>query len=325
VKALNNYLSAVALAATAEAMMAGESFGIEPRLMLEILNHSTGRNTATEQKYPAFVLPRTFDSGFALGLMAKDLRIALALAEAVGTPKALLSEGAGLWAAPSVAWAATRTTPTSCDTWKPRGEPTPMSEPLPYELYALRYATATRNPADVFIGADPHDAAVPMDYFVWAARNELHTVVIDTGFGVEAAQRRGRQLLREPGDALRLLGIDCADVKHVIITHLHYDHAGNLQLFPRARFHLQESEMAFATGRHMAHAFFAHAYDLEAVLSMVRLVYGAQVQFHHGDAEIVPGSRCITSATPMACRWCASGRVLGRWSLPPMPRTTWPT
>jgi 3-hydroxyisobutyrate dehydrogenase len=97
VKALNNYLSAVALAATAEAMMAGESFGIDPRVMLEILNHSTGRNTATEQKYPAFVLPRTFDSGFALGLMAKDLRIALGLAEAVGTPAALLSECAGLW------------------------------------------------------------------------------------------------------------------------------------------------------------------------------------------------------------------------------------
>jgi glyoxylase-like metal-dependent hydrolase (beta-lactamase superfamily II) len=164
-----------------------------------------------------------------------------------------------------------------------------MNEPLPYELYALRYATATRNPADVFIGADPHDAAVPMDYFVWAARNELHTVVIDTGFGVEAAQRRGRQLLREPGDALRLLGIDCAEVKHVIITHLHYDHAGNLPLFPRARFHLQEREMAFATGRHMAHPFFAHAYELDCVLSMVRLVYGAQVQFHDGDAEILPG------------------------------------
>jgi len=97
VKALNNYLSAVALAATAEAMMAGESFGIDPSVMLEILNHSTGRNTATEQKYPAFILPRTFNSGFALGLMAKDLRIALGLAEAVGTPAALLSECAALW------------------------------------------------------------------------------------------------------------------------------------------------------------------------------------------------------------------------------------
>lgn len=97
VKALNNYLSAVALAATAEAMMAGESFGIEATTMLEILNHSTGRNTATEQKYPAFVLPRSFNSGFALGLMAKDLRIALDLAESLGSPSALLGECAALW------------------------------------------------------------------------------------------------------------------------------------------------------------------------------------------------------------------------------------
>jgi 3-hydroxyisobutyrate dehydrogenase len=97
VKALNNYLSAVALAATAEAMMAGASFGIEPTVMLEILNHSTGRNSATEQKYPAFVLPRSFNSGFALGLMEKDLRIALAMAASLGTPRVLLGECAALW------------------------------------------------------------------------------------------------------------------------------------------------------------------------------------------------------------------------------------
>jgi len=97
VKALNNYLSAVALAATAEAMLAGERFGIEPTAMLEILNHSTGRNTATEQKYPAYVLPRSFNSGFALGLMAKDLRIALGLAESLGSPSALLGECTALW------------------------------------------------------------------------------------------------------------------------------------------------------------------------------------------------------------------------------------
>lgn len=97
VKALNNYLSAVALAATAEAMLAGERFGIDPAVMLAILNHSTGRNTATEQKYPAFVLSGHFNSGFALGLMAKDLRTALGLAEALGTPTMLLSECAALW------------------------------------------------------------------------------------------------------------------------------------------------------------------------------------------------------------------------------------
>jgi 3-hydroxyisobutyrate dehydrogenase len=96
-KALNNYLSAAALTTTAEAMMAGERFGIDPAVMLQILNHSTGRNTATELKYPTFVLPRSFNSGFALGLMAKDLRIALDLAQAVGTPAALLSECSDLW------------------------------------------------------------------------------------------------------------------------------------------------------------------------------------------------------------------------------------
>jgi 3-hydroxyisobutyrate dehydrogenase len=96
-KALNNYLSAAALATAAEAIMAGEQFGIDPAVMLDILNHSTGRNTATEHKYPTFVLPRTFNSGFALGLMAKDLRIALDLAQAVGTPATVLSECTELW------------------------------------------------------------------------------------------------------------------------------------------------------------------------------------------------------------------------------------
>jgi glyoxylase-like metal-dependent hydrolase (beta-lactamase superfamily II) len=164
-----------------------------------------------------------------------------------------------------------------------------MSEARPYELYAIRYATAMRRYADCFVGGDPQSDAIRMDYFVWVARNDSHTVVIDTGFDALAARRRGRQLLLEPSDGLRRLGVDAAQVQHVIITHLHYDHAGNLPKFPRARFHLQEREMAFATGPCMAQPFFAHAYDLECVLGMVRLVYGAQVQFHDGDAEILPG------------------------------------
>ena len=164
-----------------------------------------------------------------------------------------------------------------------------MADIQPYEVFALRYATAVRNHADVFIGGDPHDGPVPMDYYIWVARNAAHTVVVDTGFDEAAASRRKRQMLTPPADGLRMLGVDCAVVKHVIITHLHYDHAGNLPLFPQAKFHLQDAEMTFATGRHMGHEFFSHAYDLEAVLTMVRLVYGARVLFHTGDAEILPG------------------------------------
>lgn len=165
----------------------------------------------------------------------------------------------------------------------------PMTELLPYELYAIRYATALRTQAEVFIGGDPHTGPVPMDYYVWVARNAAHTVVVDTGFDAVAAERRKRQLLLHPAEGLRLLGVDCATVRDVIITHLHYDHAGNLPLFAQARFHVQDAEMAFATGRHMAQRFFSHAYELDAVLTMVRLVYAERVQFHAGDAEILPG------------------------------------
>ncbi len=97
-KALNNFLSAVALAAAGEAMLAGERFGLEPALMVRIFNASTGRNTATDHKYPKFILPRSFDSGFALGLMAKDLRLALELSRDTGAPADLLETCVAMWA-----------------------------------------------------------------------------------------------------------------------------------------------------------------------------------------------------------------------------------
>ena len=83
--------------------------------------------------------------------------------------------------------------------------------------------------------------------------------------------------------------MDAAGVEDLVLTHLHYDHVGNFAGFPRARLHLQEAEMAFATGRHMAHACFAHSYELEEVLAVVRQVYGGRVCFHDGDAQVVPG------------------------------------
>jgi glyoxylase-like metal-dependent hydrolase (beta-lactamase superfamily II) len=128
-----------------------------------------------------------------------------------------------------------------------------------------------------------------MDYYIWVARNAQHTVVIDTGFDQAASVRRRRDFLRAPGEALRLLSVDPSRVAHVVITHLHYDHAGNLGLFPQARFHLQDSELAYATGRHMAEAFFGHAYEVEDIVTMVRLSHAGRIQFHDGEGEVVPG------------------------------------
>ncbi|MBI2994156.1 MAG: NAD(P)-dependent oxidoreductase [Gammaproteobacteria bacterium] len=97
-KSLNNYLSAATLTASAEAIIAGAKFGLDPKLMVDILNVSTGRSNSTEYKYPVFILPGTFNSGFALGLMAKDLRLALELAKSTGAPHMLLEECAHTWA-----------------------------------------------------------------------------------------------------------------------------------------------------------------------------------------------------------------------------------
>lgn len=164
-----------------------------------------------------------------------------------------------------------------------------MAETEPFEVYAIRYATVTRSSAENYIGADPHEAATRMDYFVWLARNSLHTVVIDTGFNEAAARRRRRDLLRSPADGLRLLGVEPAKVEHVVLTHLHYDHVGNLELFPCARFYLQDREMAFATGRYMGVGFFSHAYETDEVVALVRMTFEGRVCFHDGDGDIVPG------------------------------------
>jgi len=85
-KAINNFLSATTMAITSEAVIAGEKFGLDPKTMVDIINASTGRSNSSEHKFPTFVLPRTFNSGFFLGLMAKDLRFAKALVDSVHTP-----------------------------------------------------------------------------------------------------------------------------------------------------------------------------------------------------------------------------------------------
>ena len=122
-----------------------------------------------------------------------------------------------------------------------------------WEVLALRYARHERRAQENFLlpVPDPHDA-MPMDYFVWVLRApDGRTIVVDCGFDEATATRRGRTILRPVQDCLRAVGADPAEVADVVVTHLHYDHAGNLDLFPNAVFHLQEREMAFATGKHM--------------------------------------------------------------------------
>ncbi|WP_396644414.1 NAD(P)-dependent oxidoreductase [Microbacterium sp.] len=97
-KALNNLLSATHLWATSEAVLIGERFGLDPATMLEAINTSSGRSGSTQKKWPDFVLPGTFDSGFSLALMLKDMRIASDLGHRLGMPVELGDAAVQRWA-----------------------------------------------------------------------------------------------------------------------------------------------------------------------------------------------------------------------------------
>lgn len=97
IKALNNLLSATHLWATSEAITAGERFGLDPDVMLAVFNGSSGRSGSTENKWPNFIRPGTYNSGFGLRLMLKDMKIAVQLAEQAGAPTRLGADAVSLW------------------------------------------------------------------------------------------------------------------------------------------------------------------------------------------------------------------------------------
>ena len=79
-----------------------------------------------------------------------------------------------------------------------------------YEVYAVRYAHHHRMSGENFLGGDPHEVPMPLDFFVWAVVGVDKTWVVDLGFSAEQAKRRKREFIRSPGDGLKLIGIEPA-------------------------------------------------------------------------------------------------------------------
>jgi glyoxylase-like metal-dependent hydrolase (beta-lactamase superfamily II) len=159
-----------------------------------------------------------------------------------------------------------------------------------WQIYAVRYASHERKSRENFLGTDPHeDSPMPMDYFVWALVCGDRSIVVDTGFDEPMARQRGRQYFKSPDAGLREIGIDAATVKDVVITHMHYDHCGNHNMFPYARYHVQDREMNFCTGRAMTHSFARWPFEADDVCAMIRRLYSGRLMFHDGDSEIASG------------------------------------
>ena len=159
-----------------------------------------------------------------------------------------------------------------------------------WEVFAIKYAEFNnRVRSSNFLFEDDHYSEHPIDCFVWVLKSGSEIILVDTGFDLDEAKRRSRPILREPQKALGALGINPEDIKKVIITHLHFDHAGSLKDFPNAKFYLQSSEIAFATGPCMCEDILRMPYTGEHICDIVRYLYSGKVIFSDGDMEISPG------------------------------------
>lgn len=163
-----------------------------------------------------------------------------------------------------------------------------MSDDI-HEVYAVKYAEHARMRSENYIFGDPHDEQTSIAYYVWVIKGPHGTFVCDTGFDEAAAKERGRRITHPVGEGLKALGLDPDKVDHVIATHMHWDHAGNYDLFPKARYHIQDTEMAYCTGRCMCHQMMRTPFSEGDVHAMVTKVFADRVEFHDGVEELVPG------------------------------------
>ena len=296
-KLCNNFLSAAAMTATSEAMVMGVKAGLDPRIMLDVINSGSGRNTATEDKFGRVVLPRLFNLGFTTGLMTRICGCAWRKRSALGVPM-------------EVARRSSRMLELACDEIGPDKDLTTVVQTVErragVEVRAAddanerpRPARGLRHPlrpsraqaAENFIGGDPHDVLQPLDLLRLGHRRtrRARSLSIPASTrpwdesasarsikpvreGLARARRRSRAAWRPSSSATCTMTI-----------------VGNYELFPRARYHLQDREMAYATGRLMCHTALRMPFEAEDVVAMVRKVFAGRVAFHDGEDEIVPG------------------------------------
>ena len=170
-----------------------------------------------------------------------------------------------------------------------RGAP---SEATVYEVTAVRYGTLRSRKSELYYRYAAYgepDAEASMAYYFWVLRTGSTTVLVDTGFSPEAAARRGRTCLREPLEALGDLEIAPEDVATIVVTHLHYDHIGNLGAFPDAELIVPAHELDFWNGRYAQRVQFAAHVEPAELATLSRAAAEGRVRLTSGREEILDG------------------------------------
>jgi glyoxylase-like metal-dependent hydrolase (beta-lactamase superfamily II) len=165
-----------------------------------------------------------------------------------------------------------------------------------YEIYALRYATIPNFPvAELVAGADPA-RKLDIAMMVWLVRGGGRTILVDSGFYREHFFKEWQVTdYVKPSEAIGKLGVKPEDVTDVIISHMHWDHADGMDLFPHARIWIQKDEFHYYTGEAWQSGDTHGGIDPEDVLALVKLNTESRVGLVDGDTrEIIPGITCYT-------------------------------
>lgn len=163
-----------------------------------------------------------------------------------------------------------------------------------YEIYALKYAGPFTRPASMMVWFQDLDKTVQTDYFIFVIRGGGETVVVDCGVRPELAAERRLAGYVNPAEVLKRIGVDAGKVKHLVVTHVHFDHVSGIRLFPKADIYLQEKEFRFWFKDPIAkRAPFLQVSDLGANQYLKKLEGSKRLRRIAGDKKILPGIELV--------------------------------
>jgi glyoxylase-like metal-dependent hydrolase (beta-lactamase superfamily II) len=169
-----------------------------------------------------------------------------------------------------------------------------VSLPATYEAYALCFGSTDTNKASKYHDFKSYgepDEPAPMNFYFWLLRNEDRIVLVDCGFDDVRAAARGYHQMHCPVDLLARFRVCPEDVDHVIISHMHFDHVGNIDLFPNATFTIAKDEFEFFTGPYADREHICRHTNAREIEMIEQLHQEGRVQFVEGAQEILPGIR----------------------------------
>ena len=165
---------------------------------------------------------------------------------------------------------------------------------LEYEIYALKYAGPFTSSGAFLMWRKDWDKTVLRNYYLWCLRGGGETVVVDAGVAPELAAERGLTGYVSPAEVLARIGVRADEVRHLILTHLHWDHSSGVSLFPSAAVYVQEKEYSFALKDPIAERpAFRQFLDETSKACLAGLEGTDRLVLVNGDREILPGIECL--------------------------------